>query len=78
MCTRDGQVRWVRDEAVLVRGGDGRPLFWQGILTDITATQLAAARLAEALDREQDAAHQLAPRWTVNGQRPSTCARWTR
>jgi PAS domain S-box-containing protein len=60
MCTRDGQVRWVRDEAVLVRGGDGRPLFWQGILTDITATQLAAARLAEALDREQDAAHQLA------------------
>jgi PAS domain S-box-containing protein len=60
MCTRDGQVRWVRDEAVLVRGGDGRPLFWQGILTDLTATKLAAARLAEALDREQDAAHQLA------------------
>jgi PAS domain S-box-containing protein len=60
MCTRSGRVRWVRDEAVLVRGGDGRPLFWQGILTDITATKLAAARLAEALDREQDAAHQLA------------------
>jgi PAS domain S-box-containing protein len=60
MYTRDGQVRWVRDEAVLVRGGDGRPLFWQGILTDITATKLASARLAEALDREQDAAHQLA------------------
>jgi PAS domain S-box-containing protein len=60
MCTRDGQVRWVRDEAVLVRGGDGRPLFWQGIVTDLTATKLASARLAEALDREQDAAHQLA------------------
>jgi PAS domain S-box-containing protein len=60
MCTRDGQVRWVRDEAVLIRGGDGRPLFWQGILTDITATKLAAARLAEALDREQDAAQRLA------------------
>ena len=60
MCTRDGQVRWVRDEAVLVRGGDGRPLFWQGILTDLTASKLASARLAEALDREQDAAHQLA------------------
>jgi PAS domain S-box-containing protein len=59
MCTRDGQIRWVRDEAVLVRGGDGRPLFWQGILTDLTATKLASARLAEALDREQDAAHQL-------------------
>src|SRR4029450_11736831 len=60
MCTRDGEVRWVRDEAVLVWGGDGRPLFWQGILTDLTATRLTAVRLAEALDREQDAAHQMA------------------
>jgi PAS domain S-box-containing protein len=59
MCTRDGQVRWVRDEAVLVRGGDGRPLFWQGILTDITATQEAAARLAQALERERAAAEHL-------------------
>ena len=60
MCTRDGEVRWVRDEAVLVRGGDGHPLFWQGILTDLTATRMRAVRLAEALDREQDAAHQMA------------------
>jgi signal transduction histidine kinase len=60
MRSADGQVRWVRDEAVLVRGGDGRPLFWQGILTDITASHLIADRLAEALDREQQAAQQLA------------------
>jgi PAS domain S-box-containing protein len=60
MCTRDGEVRWVRDEAVLVRSGDGHPLFWQGILTDLTATRMTAVRLAEALDREQDAAHQMA------------------
>ena len=60
MRTADGQVRWVRDEAVLIRAGDGRPLFWQGILTDITATHLTADHLAEALDREQEAAHQLA------------------
>jgi PAS domain S-box-containing protein len=60
MRTRDGEVRWVRDEAVLVRGGDGRPLFWQGILTDITAIRLTAARLAAALDHEQEAAQQLA------------------
>jgi len=60
MRTRDGQVRWVRDEAVLVHGGDGRPPFWQGILTDITATRLTAARLAQALDHEQEAAQQLA------------------
>jgi PAS domain S-box-containing protein len=60
MQTRDGEVRWVRDEAVLVHGGDGRPLFWQGILTDITATRLTAARLAQALDHEHEAAQQLA------------------
>jgi signal transduction histidine kinase len=60
MRTRDGEVRWVRDEAVLVRGGDGRALFWQGILTDITAIRLTAARLAQALDHEQEAAQQLA------------------
>jgi PAS domain S-box-containing protein len=60
MLTAAGQVRWVRDEAVLIRAGDGHPLFWQGILTDITASHLTADRLAEALDREQEAAHQLA------------------
>jgi PAS domain S-box-containing protein len=60
MRPRDGEVRWVRDEAVLVHGGDGRPLCWQGILSDITATRLMSARLAEAVDREQEAAQQLA------------------
>jgi PAS domain S-box-containing protein len=60
MRTRSGEVRWVRDEAVLVRDSAGRPLFWQGILTDVTATRLTAARLAEALEREQDAAEHLA------------------
>jgi PAS domain S-box-containing protein len=60
MHTRDGEMRWVRDEAVLVHGGDGRPLLWQGILSDLTATQLMSARLAEAVDREQKAAQQLA------------------
>jgi PAS domain S-box-containing protein len=60
MRAADGQVRWVRDEAVLIRAGDGRPLFWQGILADMTTSHLTAERLAEALDREQEAAHQFA------------------
>jgi PAS domain S-box-containing protein len=60
MRTRDGEVRWVRDEAVLVHGGDGRPLCWQGIISDLTATRLMAARLGEAVHREQEAAQQLA------------------
>lgn len=29
---RDGHLVWVRDEAVLVRDSDGRPLCWQGVM----------------------------------------------
>ncbi|HEY7876138.1 MAG TPA: EAL domain-containing protein [Actinomycetota bacterium] len=36
MRTRDGKTVWVRDEAVLVRDDDGRALFVQGVLVDIT------------------------------------------
>lgn len=34
--SRDGRVVWVREEAVLVRDSEGGPLFWQGILMDVT------------------------------------------
>ena len=33
---KDGRLIWVRDEAVLVRDNAGRPLFFQGIMRDIT------------------------------------------
>jgi PAS domain S-box-containing protein len=33
---RDGRVVWVRDEAVVVRDEEDRPLFWQGIKFDVT------------------------------------------
>lgn len=33
---KDGRIVWVRDEAVLVRGEDGNPLYWQGVKIDIT------------------------------------------
>jgi len=34
--SKGGLVVWVRDEAVLVRGGRDTPLFWQGVLHDVT------------------------------------------
>lgn len=34
--TRNGKVAWIRDEAILVRDGEGSPLFWQGVMYDIT------------------------------------------
>ena len=40
--TRDGRVVWIRDEATLVRGSQGQPLCWQGVMWDITAQKTAA------------------------------------
>jgi PAS domain S-box-containing protein len=34
--TMDGGIVWVRDEALLVRDEDGRPLYWQGVIMDVT------------------------------------------
>src|SRR5215203_54028 len=44
---------WVLQEAVLVRDSEGRPLFWQGILMDVTERkhQEEALRQSEALYR---------------------------
>ena len=64
MLSRDGRVVWVRDEAVTVRDDDGRPLYVQGFLLDVSerrqageerdrlqAAQRSAA--AEAADRQR-------------------------
>ena len=37
MIARDGRIVWVRDEAVLVRGSNGQPLCWQGVIHEIAA-----------------------------------------
>jgi PAS domain S-box-containing protein len=49
---KDGHTIWVRDEADLVRDDDGTPLFWQGIIVDITESK-------RALEREREVAQQL-------------------
>ena len=48
--TRDGRVIWVRDEATLVRDEQGRPLFWQGIMFDITEHKRYEERLAGLIE----------------------------
>ena len=45
LCRRDGDVVWVRDEAVLLRDAGGQPTQWQGQLTDITAHKQLEAQL---------------------------------
>ena len=37
LITKDGRVIWVSDETRLVRDRHGKPLFWQGVMVDITA-----------------------------------------
>jgi PAS domain S-box-containing protein len=49
---KDGHPIWVRDESVLVRDDQGQPLFWQGIVVDITESK-------RALERERQAAEEL-------------------
>jgi PAS domain S-box-containing protein len=48
--TKDGQIRWMHDRAVLVRDDDGSPRFWHGVTTDITDRKEAERnlRLVEA------------------------------
>ena len=48
--TKDGQIRWMHDRAVLVRDDDGAPRFWHGVTIDITDRKEAERnlRLVEA------------------------------
>jgi PAS domain S-box-containing protein len=49
---RDGRVLWVRDECVLIRDESGTPLYWQGVIVDITDSK-------RALEREREVAQRL-------------------
>ena len=48
MVGRDGRVLWVQNHAMLLRGLDGRPRYWQGVVFDITELKTAEVRIAEA------------------------------
>src|SRR5918998_490547 len=49
--SKSGHVVWVSDEAVLVKDGQGTPLFWQGVLYDITERRRVEAALKESEQR---------------------------
>jgi diguanylate cyclase (GGDEF)-like protein/PAS domain S-box-containing protein len=51
LLAKDGSVVWVHEEAVLVRGEGGEPLYWQGVIFDTTKRKEAEERLREAEDR---------------------------
>jgi len=47
LIAHDGRVVWVRDEGVVVLDDDGRPLYLQGYLLDVTAEREAQAQLRQ-------------------------------
>jgi PAS domain S-box-containing protein len=57
--TADGRWLWVRDQAAVLRGEDGLPLFSQGVMTDITDRKQAEEALRVSERREREAAERL-------------------
>jgi signal transduction histidine kinase len=49
--TKDGGVVWIQDDAAVARDSDGRPRYFQGLLTDITARRELTAERDELLER---------------------------
>jgi PAS domain S-box-containing protein len=47
---RDGTVVWVHDEAVLVRDEDGTPLYWRGIMSDLSQQKRVEEKLRKSLE----------------------------
>jgi PAS domain S-box-containing protein len=56
--TRDGRILWIQDEAIVIKNQGGDPLFWQGVMYDITERKQAEENLRatrEFLQSVQDA-----------------------
>jgi PAS domain S-box-containing protein len=58
MFAKDGREVWLRDEAFVVTGRDGRR-FLQGIMFDVTELKRAEEALRVGLEREQEASERL-------------------
>jgi PAS domain S-box-containing protein len=51
MFAKDGSVRWIRDEAIMIRDDAGGPRWSQGLLLDITERKIAEEQLHGAEER---------------------------
>ena len=56
---RDGRVSWFHDSARLVRDEDGKPLFWQGLIQDISDAKRAEEMMSESERRHRTLVEQV-------------------
>ena len=56
---RDGRVSWFHDSARLVRSDDGKPLFWQGLIQDITDAKCAEEMMSQSERRHRTLVEQV-------------------
>ena len=59
MFTKEGAIRWFHDDALLIRDEQGNPMFWQGIMYDITDQRAGDALVRETEDRYRTLVEQL-------------------
>ncbi len=59
MIAADGRVMWVWERDTVIRDEHGTPFLTQGIVTDVTATRIAEAALAESEERNRGVVHAL-------------------
>jgi len=59
MIAADGRVVWLWERDTVIRDEQGRPALTQGIITDVTATRIAEAALAESEERNRGVVHAL-------------------
>jgi diguanylate cyclase (GGDEF)-like protein/PAS domain S-box-containing protein len=60
LLAKDGSVVWVREEAVLVKDAAQRPLYWQGVILDITDRKEAEESLRQSEERYRTVVKQAA------------------
>ena len=48
---RDGRMIWIKEDTNLIRDGNRNPLYWQGILLDITQEKESQASIRESEER---------------------------
>ena len=51
---KDGNLVWIREEADAVYGEDGKPIYLQGVMYDITDQKNIEEQLVKALEAEQE------------------------